>query len=74
MKITIIEGGPALIESDDYLLIQNKAGIFPGGETGGVVKKAAICRCGLSADKTWCDGSHRHKNTDNEQPKEASAI
>ena len=48
-KIAIIEDGPALISSDKPIRVN--------GELKG--EKVAICRCGLSANKVFCDGSHK---------------
>lgn len=56
VKITIVENGPALIESEEYLLIQSK--VFSTPEFS---KKVAICRCGKSQNGVWCDGSHKQK-------------
>lgn len=61
VKITIIENGPALIDSDEYLLIQS--GTPPPKGLASFTKKIAVCRCGKSKDGVWCDGSHAKKET-----------
>ena len=49
-KIEIMDDGP-LIVSDLRLL--------EGAEEGAVKRKIALCRCGASENKPFCDGSHR---------------
>lgn len=61
VKVTIIENGPALIDSDDYLLIES--GILPPKGLASFNKKVAICRCGKSKNGVWCDGNHAKKET-----------
>lgn len=51
-KITIIENGPAIIESTEDIYVQ--------GDSMGKTK-IALCRCGLSETKIYCDGSHKNK-------------
>lgn len=63
-KVTIIENGPALIEDEEFLLIQSK--VFTEQP---ITKKVAICRCGKSANGVWCDGSHKTKNENNGKSK-----
>ncbi len=54
VEITIIENGPAIIQnkSDEPTTLN--------GELVG--KKIAICRCGLSSNTPYCDGSHKNKD------------
>lgn len=51
LKVVVSAGGPLLLRG--AFEIQNPSGdqIFRG-------QKAALCRCGGSADKPFCDGSH----------------
>ena len=49
-KIEIMDDGP-LIVSDLRSL--------EGAKEGAVKKKIALCRCGASENKPFCDGSHR---------------
>lgn len=51
-KITIIEGGPAIIQSEDVVTLNGEL----------TSKKIALCRCGNSANKIYCDGSHSKKD------------
>jgi CDGSH-type Zn-finger protein len=53
-KITASHNGPLRIEGDFELL-------DPSGKAFGLAGRTAIslCRCGLSANKPFCDGSHR---------------
>lgn len=51
-KITIVENGPAIIESTENIHVQ--------GDSMGKTK-IALCRCGLSETKIYCDGSHKDK-------------
>ena len=53
-KITVSHNGPLRIEGDFEIL-------DPSGKAFGLAGRTAIslCRCGLSANKPFCDGSHR---------------
>ena len=53
MKITLLENGPVLIEADQATL---KKGNKEEKIKGNMV---ALCRCGHSANKPFCDGSHQ---------------
>ena len=52
-KITINKNGPVRVEGD--FTIQD-----PSGKAFGLGGRAAVslCRCGQSANKPFCDGSH----------------
>ena len=52
-KITVSNNGPIRIEGDFELL-------DPAGKAFGLGGRTAIslCRCGQSANKPFCDGSH----------------
>jgi len=52
-KITILSNGPIRIEGDFDIL-------DPAGSAFGLAGRTAIslCRCGQSANKPFCDGSH----------------
>lgn len=54
MKITIIENGPALIESDKNINLT-----YPNNSKTVSGSKIYLCRCGKSLDKVQCDGSHK---------------
>ncbi|MGK9475803.1 CDGSH iron-sulfur domain-containing protein [Melioribacter sp. OK-6-Me] len=53
MKIRATENGPYLIEVNDANL--KKA----GSEEKITQKTIALCRCGASSNKPFCDGSHK---------------
>ncbi|RBY95681.1 CDGSH iron-sulfur domain-containing protein [Blastococcus sp. TF02-8] len=51
--ITPYRDGPLIVRGDFRLLDQDGAEIDPGRET------IALCRCGKSGIKPFCDGSHK---------------
>ena len=51
MKIVCIKDGP-------YLLSEGKFTIIKDGELI-ELEKVALCRCGQSANKPFCDGQHK---------------
>ncbi len=53
-RITPMNNGPIRIEGDFEIL-------DPSGKAFGLAGRTAIslCRCGQSANKPFCDGSHR---------------
>ena len=53
VTVTSCEDGPLLIRGPFTLLTQDGVVIDPGRAT------VALCRCGLSASKPFCDGSHK---------------
>lgn len=53
MKLTIIENGPIILDTKDSVAID---------AAGSSEEKAGplfLCRCGQSATKPFCDGTHR---------------
>ncbi len=53
-KITVAHNGPIRVEGDfEVLDPEGKAFSFPGRTV------VAFCRCGHSANKPFCDGSHK---------------
>jgi len=56
MKITVQKNGPLRVEGDD-IQIQD-----PNQQTYGLGGRTVVslCRCGFSANKPFCDGSHNH--------------
>ena len=50
-SITPTDNGPYLVQGDVTLLDAE-------GNPYGITDKTALCRCGLSATKPFCDGSH----------------
>jgi CDGSH-type Zn-finger protein len=52
-KVTVFSNGPIRIEGEFEI-------VDPNGNTFGLAGRTAIglCRCGHSANKPFCDGSH----------------
>lgn len=50
-EITIIENGPALIQGK-FRMKKTTGDLYPTSE------QMALCRCGFSKNKPFCDGSH----------------
>jgi CDGSH-type Zn-finger protein len=51
ITIKIRDNGPYLIEGDDFRLVDAAGNEVP-------VTKRALCRCGGSTMKPFCDGTH----------------
>lgn len=47
------DNGPLLVEGDDVRVIDSTGGEFPIAR-----RPVALCRCGHSGNKPFCDGSH----------------
>ena len=56
MKITVNKNGPFRVEGDDIQIVDPEG--RPYGLGGRTV--VSLCRCGMSANKPFCDGSHKH--------------
>ncbi len=52
-SVTVYEDGPLIVRGPFSLRDMDGMPIDPGRDT------VALCRCGLSALKPFCDGSHR---------------
>ena len=59
-KITINKNGSIKIDGDFEILDSEGNNFGLGGRTA-----IGLCRCGLSANKPFCDGAHR-KNFEND--------
>lgn len=55
-KIVINKNGSAKIEGDFEIVDMNGTAYGLQGRT-----VVSLCRCGLSANKPFCDGSHKEK-------------
>ena len=55
-KVTIINNGSIRIEGDFELVDQDGKAFGLAGRT-----RIALCRCGQSANKPFCDGSHNRQ-------------
>jgi CDGSH-type Zn-finger protein len=70
--VTPYENGPLLIRGDFTLRTPDGTVIEPGRGT------VALCRCGKSASKPFCDGTHKAigfragTGRDNESPRDAA--
>lgn len=51
VKMTLIENGPIMVEGELSLADGQ-------GNTHEIKGKGALCRCGASGNKPYCDGSH----------------
>jgi CDGSH-type Zn-finger protein len=60
-KLTPIKNGPMKLEGE--FEVCDSAGKAFTGEAG---KAVFLCRCGLSANKPFCDGKHRAAAFDSE--------
>jgi CDGSH-type Zn-finger protein len=56
VTVTPYENGPLLVRGDFELRTPQGELIDPGRDT------VALCRCGLSAIKPFCDGTHKVGN------------
>ncbi|MDG6106769.1 CDGSH iron-sulfur domain-containing protein [Dactylosporangium aurantiacum] len=52
-SVTVCEDGPLLLRGQFTLLTQDGEEVDPGRRT------VALCRCGRSAIKPFCDGTHK---------------
>jgi CDGSH-type Zn-finger protein len=66
VTITPYEDGPLIVRGDFDLRTPDGEPIEPGRDT------VALCRCGRSAVKPFCDGTHKairfHAGTDRDSP------
>jgi len=53
MKIKILENGPVILETQEAFSLSSEGATQQ--QTGPIV----LCRCGQSAKKPFCDGTHR---------------
>lgn len=54
-KITVNNNGSLRVEGDDFEIVDKDGNVYGlGGRT-----LVSICRCGLSKNKPFCDGSHK---------------
>ncbi len=52
-KVTVINNGPLMVEG--HFTVKGV-----DGQVLSTMDKAFLCRCGKSANKPFCDGSHRN--------------
>ena len=53
VSITVWQNGPYLIDGDDVTVLDRKGNAYEIPE-----RPFALCRCGDSAKKPFCDGAH----------------
>lgn len=54
-KVTVRKNGPLLIQGEFQIIDPTGAAYGLGGRDA-----VALCRCGQSSNKPFCDGSHNH--------------
>jgi CDGSH-type Zn-finger protein len=54
MKVTIFEDGPILLDTEQPISVS-----AAGGDVEQKPGPVYLCRCGQSATKPFCDGTHR---------------
>jgi CDGSH-type Zn-finger protein len=56
MKFTVLKNGPLRVEGEDIQILDPQGNAYGlGGRTA-----ISLCRCGMSSNKPFCDGSHNH--------------
>jgi CDGSH-type Zn-finger protein len=63
MVIRLRKNGPYVIESDDVQVVD-----WEGREYVADRRPVALCRCGASARKPFCDGTHARIGFDGGEP------
>ena len=61
-SIMVRPNGPLICSSDTNVTIQNADGVIIAND-----KELALCRCGHSNNKPFCDGSHKQNSFEAEQ-------
>jgi len=56
-KVTVFNNGPLRVEGDFDLVDQEGKAFGLGGRTA-----ITLCRCGLSGNEPFCDGTHKRQN------------
>ena len=55
-KITVLKNGPLRLEGENLSLVDPTGAAYGlGGRT-----VVSLCRCGMSNNKPFCDGNHKH--------------
>ena len=63
MKIVCLKNGPYLVTDDTLSQVTNEDDTVDALKVGPI----ALCRCGHSAAKPFCDGKHKAMNFEAEQ-------
>ena len=59
IRIRLRRNGPYVIESDDVVVVDWNGVACVSEKTSVEKQPVALCRCGASASKPFCDGSHK---------------
>ncbi len=62
-KLSLMNNGPIIVEGNFRILTADGKQVLLEGT------KAALCRCGMSANKPFCDGAHARNRWTAEPPK-----
>jgi CDGSH-type Zn-finger protein len=57
VSIKVAKGGPYIVDGKIKV-------VLPSGEEKEMTGKTALCRCGQSKNKPFCDGSHHNVDFD----------
>ena len=62
VKITVMKNGPFRLEGENLNIVD------PTGQSYGLGGRTVVslCRCGMSNNKPFCDGSHNHHSFQDE--------
>ena len=63
MVIRLRKDGPYVIESDDVRVVDWEGREYPVDR-----RPVALCRCGASGSKPFCDGTHRRLGFEGGEP------
>jgi CDGSH iron-sulfur domain-containing protein 3 len=63
VTIRLRKNGPYVVESDDVQIVD-----WNGSPYTIERRPVALCRCGASANKPFCDGTHRQKGFQAAEP------
>ena len=56
VKITVMKNGPFRLEGENINIVDPAGAAYGlGGRT-----VVSLCRCGMSSNKPFCDGNHKH--------------
>tara|TARA_B100000929_G_C15502175_1_gene417774 strand:+ start:2415 stop:2639 length:225 start_codon:yes stop_codon:yes gene_type:complete len=55
-KLTVLSNGSLKVEGDNFEIVDKEGNTY---DLGGR-ELVSLCRCGLSANKPFCDGAHRN--------------
>ncbi|MFM7216801.1 MAG: CDGSH iron-sulfur domain-containing protein [Bacteroidota bacterium] len=53
VSVTVLDNGPLLVNGTIKVILKDGTSIIKEGNT-------ALCRCGQSKNKPYCDGAHRN--------------